>query len=134
MADFAAIESSIKTIIDKIAQIQQSQSSMFSSFVGNINNKLVLVIPLLFILIIGYIKNTYGNKKIIKVLLAIILIIFILYLSFMFVSTGTVMTGLQTAFAQGLALAGAGGMVLDSDVLNINTFIEDILTYLNSPV
>lgn len=124
-------EQTIQNIITQIEQLQ-TQLSNFNNVINNIRNKAINILPMIFIGIIFYIKNKYGNIKIIKVLLAILLIIFILYLSFIFVSTGTIISGIQSNMMQGLILAGFGGMSIDNNLLNINTLIQDIYTYIQS--
>ena len=123
-----------QTIQNIMVQIEQLQVQLlnFNNFITNIRVKTIRMIPFVFIGIIFYIKNKYGDIKIIKVLLSILLIIFILYLAFIFVSTGTILDGIQTSMSQGLILAGFGGMTIDYNLYNINNFIQDIIVNLQS--
>ena len=124
-------DQAIQNIKSQIEQIQ-IQLSNLNNIISNISDKSIRMIPLIFIGIILYIKTTYGNIKIINVLLSIILIIFILYLSFIYMSTGTILIGIQSSMIQGLVLAGIGGSSIEYNIFNNFSFINELVAYLKS--
>jgi hypothetical protein len=123
------------SITIKINQIQEqltnftSKMSFFTKISGYLDN-LTRYIPIIFISIIYYIKNVYGDKNGIDIVLAILLIFFILYLTFSFASTGCLTTVFLDTKFQGLAIAGFGGLIVNTPLLNPNNFLEKIYIYL----
>ena len=92
----------------------------------------VRTLPLVFIGIMMFIKNKYGDNKIVKILLTIIFIFLILYLCFALISNGCVNLAIQSSTFQGLLIAGAGGMSINSNMFDLNNTITDLLNYITS--
>ncbi len=124
-------DANIQDVFTQITQIQV-QINKFNNYLSNTYNNIILMIPMIFISIIMYIKNKYGDKKIIKILLSAIIIILILYLCFVFVSNGCVNSAIQSSMFQGLFIAGMGGMTVDSNIFNLNDTISDLLNYIST--
>ncbi len=127
------------SITIKINQIQEqltnltNNMSFFTKISGYLNN-LTKFIPIIFISIIYYIKNVYGDKNGVDVILAILLIFLILYLTFSFASTGCVTALMTDSTFQGLIIAGLGGFTANSQLLNPNNFLGKIYTYLTTNI
>ena len=119
-----------------INQNIMNQITLIQEQVQNMNNNIFLytvrTLPLIFIGIMMFIKNKYGDKKIVKLLLTIIFIFLILYLSFALISTGCINSAIQSGTFQGLIIAGTGGMSINSNILDLNNTITDLLNYITS--
>ena len=117
-----------QNIMNQITQIQEQ--------VLNMNNNIfvytVRTLPLIFIGIMMFIKNKYGDKKIVKLLLTIIFIFLILYLCIALISNGCVNSAIQSSTFQGLIIAGVGGMSINSNILYMNNTIVDLLNYITT--
>ncbi len=124
-------DANIQDILTQITQIQV-QINKFNNYISNTYNNIILMIPMIFISIIMFIKNKYGDKKIIKILLSAIIIILILYLCFVFVSNGCIGPAIQSSMFQGLFIAGMGGITVDSNIFNLNDTISDLLNYIST--
>ena len=120
-----------QNIMNQITQIQEQVQNM-NNYLNNFLVYTVRTLPLIFIGIMMFIKNKYGDKKIVKRLLTIIFIFLILYLCFALISTGCINSAIQSSTFQGLIIAGVGGMSIDSNTLKLNDTITDLLNYITA--